>query len=628
LTALLAQLDSYAKNHGLSKKQLAGEVGIPYSTLQKWLAESESRRDPSRENTAKIQRFLQLKTQATLNMLETTTDSFTKSTSSTERSGKGDSMSPSKVTKRYRTAIRDPIHRDISLTPLEIRVIDTEAFQRLRHIKQLGTASLVYPGATHTRFDHSIGTVAAAQMIINAVNNNPNTQRTIDTDTEDIIRMCALLHDVTHVPFGHTLEDEGFLYPRHDRTGKGSRWDIFLGPSSEIGQVLINEVSEKFRQEIVRNLTAKAEEINQLERPFIADIVGNTICADLLDYLARDTYYVGLKEAYDPRFLTYLLIASDQKYKDRLVLSVLKNDRMRRDVVSEVLHMLRLRYSLAEKVYYHHAKIITSAMVIAAVQAAIMNDQSNWDEEAICNLAYGDQELLSKLRECGERRNNALLTKLAKNLSIRSLYKPVYMLTYSAPSPEDPSRDKKAAINKRFRENWKKRFDSERRLERWNRLEEGSVIIHCPTEEMNLKQIETLCLWRDQQILKLTEIPGGRLEGEAKSINDAHKELWKMYVFVERGLRGEREIMQNLASTCFYEFEQLSNRIESLSEVGMPPLERYIEEWAKFSGTGVTIEEKNQLIWACEIARGDSTAGPPSYDALEKHLKDLRTGSS
>src|SRR5712692_9167602 len=105
--------------------------------------------------------------------------------------------------------IRDPIHGDIALSPVEEKVLDFPEVQRLRGIKQLGTASLVYPGCVHTRFDHSLGVNALAKRIIESLR---HSGARIAAETEQAIGVAALLHDVTHVPFGHTLEDERRLF--------------------------------------------------------------------------------------------------------------------------------------------------------------------------------------------------------------------------------------------------------------------------------------------------------------------------------------------------------------------------------------------------------------------------------
>ena len=610
------------QEHGLSRKEIASKLDVPYKTAQCWFAKGKSHYDPSTENQLKIKRFLHPETHPTFNVV----DLQQPDTNSTPSERSVNMASP--TAKLRNKTLRDPIQLDIELTPLEIRVIDTPDFQRLRHIKQLGTASYVFPGATHTRFEHSLGTLAAAQIMIASINNNPDNQLPIEPDVVKLIRMCALLHDVTHIPFGHTLEDEGFLFRRHDKTDENSRWDRFLGPSSDIGRKLIEEEEgEEFRQKVVRYLTIPRSQVSTLEHPYVVDIVGNTICADLIDYLARDTTYAGLKETFDPRFLKSLLIASyevpskpEESYKNRLVISLLKDNRVRRDVISEVMHLLRLRYSLAEKVYYHHAKIKASAMVIEAVQAGLISRPADFSEAELCEMKFGDNELLVRLKDS----KIPIAAKLIDKLIARALYKPVYMLTYSAPSAEDTSWDEKVAIIEKFRKNHEKRFEMERRLEQWNGLLEGSVIIYCPTEDMNLKEIETLCLWRDGEIKPLIKIPGEKLESEAKSINEAHKELWKLFVFLERDLPGEQEIIDHLASDCLREFG-LANCITEFRTVEKLPLERYIEDWARNRpDLDVKITEKDQLIGMRSRYEERSTQTPPSYEELEKDLSDLR----
>jgi len=95
--------------------------------------------------------------------------------------------------------IRDPIHGFINRRPREQQIIDTRLFQRLRGIKQLALASLVYPGALHTRFDHSIGAMHVAGRVAEKLNLAPEEQT--------VLRLAALLHDVGHGPFSHVSEE-------------------------------------------------------------------------------------------------------------------------------------------------------------------------------------------------------------------------------------------------------------------------------------------------------------------------------------------------------------------------------------------------------------------------------------
>src|ERR1700746_2229872 len=130
--------------------------------------------------------------------------------------------------------IRDAVHGDIEMRGLEVELMDTPEFQRLRGIKQLGTAYLVFPSAIHTRFEHSLGTSWMAHRILEVIKRS----RPVAADEEQLIRVAALLHDVTHIPFGHTLEDERRVLPRHDKDE--GRVNHFLRASA-IGQVLKRE---------------------------------------------------------------------------------------------------------------------------------------------------------------------------------------------------------------------------------------------------------------------------------------------------------------------------------------------------------------------------------------------------
>ena len=118
--------------------------------------------------------------------------------------------------------VRDAVHGDMLFsTEIEIPVMDTPPMQRLRGIKQLGTASLVYPTAIHTRFDHSLGTCWIARRMLDHLE---ATGVAIDRREREVVRLAALVHDVTHIPFGHTFEDERRLFDRHDHPDRTRRF--------------------------------------------------------------------------------------------------------------------------------------------------------------------------------------------------------------------------------------------------------------------------------------------------------------------------------------------------------------------------------------------------------------------
>jgi HD superfamily phosphohydrolase len=157
--------------------------------------------------------------------------------------------------------VRDPLWNNIRLEPEALAVIDTPAFQRLRYVRQLGHAFLVYPGATHTRFEHALGTYHLAGRV------------TQDRD----VRLAALLHDIGHYPFSHALEEAGLprhetLAARHLRTGPLAAVLNGLGVSVERLLQLIQGTSSS---------------------P-LGGLVAGSLDVDKLDYLSRDAMMCGV----------------------------------------------------------------------------------------------------------------------------------------------------------------------------------------------------------------------------------------------------------------------------------------------------------------------------------------------
>lgn len=512
----------------------------------------------------------------------------------------------SNLLKPHKT-IRDAIHEDIEVTRVETAILDTDVFQRLHKIKQLGPSYLIYPCAMHTRFDHSLGTLYMAQYLINQVLKNPfkdpdvfiyvnspyvsehyPSSATVLTAKITnyhvlLIRVSALLHDLAHIPFGHTLEDEGYLFEGQwkDR----DRLDYFLGDESRLGKNIVEIVNQynldgtTFLQNVREILQVKDEnDVSNLDYPFVADIISNTICADLLDYVKRDIYFCGLKEDYDRRFLKYFYIGS-YKDKPRLLLRLIKpkTRKIRRDVLSETLHLLQLRYSLAEKVYYHHAKISASAMIISAANSALQNKNIS----KVDLFKIGDDEFLTLLKK------DEIGKYLVEKLEERKLYKPIYKLGYTEQTMGDFVSVQKNIIIEEFTDR-KKRYERERDLERMNGLKQGQVVIYCPSREMGQKAIKTLCNWGNG-MGSLDTLPDERIQSEIHaSILKKHVELWNMDVFVDPDLDEATKV--NIASDSTRDiFPNLSNEIENDVYHSTEPdyLERFKEQAE--SKLGVTI---------------------------------------
>ena len=341
-------------------------------------------------------------------------------------------------TTRRRKTIREAIHGDIRLEPHELDVINTRVFQRLHGIKQLGMAYLVYPTATHTRFEHSLGCVHVAQRIIDQLrdvgtsvtardqlqHNCDDANFPIPDSLRDRIRMAALLHDLAHVPYGHTLEDEvGTLAEHHDSTDQRiTRFFGYLREEIESDRTKDRELLIpliKYALRTMRTIRHIDKEIRRGERFdaidtllasndwFVADIIGNTICADLLDYARRDMRAIGLNQEYDDRVFSYFDLAPDDNGRVRLALRTIKQQGLRLDAVSEVLNVLRIRYTLSERVLFHHTKNIASAMLGQALSYLHFGPQA-FDE-------LRDEQLLPSMQP--KPRSRAWSQKLAGRLS-------------------------------------------------------------------------------------------------------------------------------------------------------------------------------------------------------------------
>jgi HD superfamily phosphohydrolase len=159
--------------------------------------------------------------------------------------------------------IRDPIHGDIILNHVEVSVIDTELFQRLRRIRQLGTAHFVYPGAEHSRFQHSIGTLHMSHVLLRNIRENRlSTHREFGDKAQDMfftltVRLAALIHDLQEYPLSHVLEKEGRIFEKQWQDTEtntlilGIASDVFKAIHEKIVQLLKDFVEEARNDRVV-----------------------------------------------------------------------------------------------------------------------------------------------------------------------------------------------------------------------------------------------------------------------------------------------------------------------------------------------------------------------------------------
>ena len=404
--------------------------------------------------------------------------------------------------------IRDAVHGDIQLGSLEIEIIDTPEFQRLRGIKQLGTAYFVFPSALHTRFEHSLGTSWMAQRMIDAVRRGYNMSH----DEARLIRVAALLHDITHIPFGHTLEDERRVLPRHDKDTDRVRYFLEEG---NIGRILDRE---GIQGPVVEALTRGGS--------LVGDIAGGPISADLLDYLRRDTYFCGLSQYYDSRVFESFIVENG-----RLVMNLEKRGVLRRDALSELVNLLRIRYTLSERVYYHHTKIASGAMLCKAVELAI---QEGFEIEELRSLKDETLQFVLSQRFAA----HPAIVHLIECLERRQLYKPCFTLTV------DIGEDFRGILVNRFHYDGDLREEAEEALASSVGLLPDQVIIYCPSFGMALPEAEVPVRMEGGQVLPLS----GSNNEEIRILKDKHKALWKFFVLIDRAASDKSEALARAAT--------------------------------------------------------------------------------
>jgi HD superfamily phosphohydrolase len=394
--------------------------------------------------------------------------------------------------------IRDSLHGDIELTAAETVVLDCAAVQRMRGIKQLGTAYLVYPGATHSRFEHSLGTCNVAHRIVGALR---RLGTPIDAELEERIGVAALLHDVTHVPFGHTLEDERRLFPRHD---KGDRLERLL--AGELGEAL----DALGLLDAVGEILGGAHPTSEVPA-WARDIVSSAIDADLLDYLRRDSLYTGLAQDYDERVFRYFAVA-----QGRLALSFNKHGMDRPDARSEVVQLLRMRYFLTERVYYHHTKVVAGAMISKAVELAL--DAGALAEPDL--LALNDWTLLHQLAATRIPAVIGLIDRLQR----RQLLKRAYVI--SARSVDLAGRRELVA---RYHQTRAERGEAERALAAAAGCAVEDVVVYCPALTL-MKEAEAL-VDTPRGVCPMSDAADSGA-AEITALAERHAALWRLYVFV------------------------------------------------------------------------------------------------
>ena len=379
---------------------------------------------------------------------------------------------------KMRPFIRDPIHENILLQDLDISLIDTAPFQRLRRIKQTGTVYLVYPGANHTRFEHSIGVRHSAEKILETLEIHGYE---VSEDEKGVLLTASLLHDIAHVPFSHSLDvvDE----EEHERLAE----KVIL--KTEISDVLSKYGIDP--HEVPKFIFGS-------KRP-LSDIIRSQVDADRLDYLQRDAYYCGV--AYG--VVDSRIFMEFRAVDGRLVIS--------EKGIKPLESVLFARYSMYNIVYGHKTVRIASSMLTKGVLDAIERKELTFEEL----LTLGDEELLLKLKDAG-----GLAAEMASRIRDRRLFK----RAYSLPWDRTPSDLMKLALTDRM--SLARRLEDE--ISKDGGLSKDEVIVDVPKLPL-LEEADVKVLW-DSRIEDFR-----RISLLAEPITGSLKRSWSIGVYCPKG---------------------------------------------------------------------------------------------
>ena len=298
--------------------------------------------------------------------------------------------------------IIDPIHDFVRVYDNELKIIDTPIFQRLRRIRQLSGAHLIYPGAQHTRFEHSLGVMHIASMAGQVL----AEKGVVSSDDIQNLRLASLLHDIGHGPFSHLFEEifEEKRKISHEDLGR----DIIL--KTEIGDIISKNGFDK------KLITKLAFGDSKLQ--FMNEIISGVLSADMMDYLLRDGYFTGAEHAkIDHHRLTHSL----DVYKNKLALD--------KSALVNFETMMISRYQMFKAVYFHKTVRAGEVMLLEAMDLAegeLGLSSMNLDEY----LQLSDDVILAKLLNLPEHNSKLKASKkIATDYLNRNLFKSVFETT-------------------------------------------------------------------------------------------------------------------------------------------------------------------------------------------------------
>lgn len=310
--------------------------------------------------------------------------------------------------KKVRHEFRDPVHGFIHVNPEERDIIDSAPVQRLRHIHQLSLSYLVYPGATHRRFEHCLGVMELAGRVFDVLTDTQNLTDPVRdllpevnrSDKRDwwrmTVRMAALLHDVGHLPFSHGAEHA--LLPddyNHERLTKE------LVASDHLAPLLSTGVDPPLRPEVIAKLAVGRKEspgvtFTPWERVLSDIVVDDAFGVDRMDYLQRDSIHAGV---FYGRFDHARLIGSLRILPDAASVEDEPEPAIGVEIGGResAEALLIARYMMFSQVYFHKARLMYDAHLQDFLSEWLPGGKFSTDLSA--HLALTDVEVLAAIRK-------------------------------------------------------------------------------------------------------------------------------------------------------------------------------------------------------------------------------------
>lgn len=385
--------------------------------------------------------------------------------------------------------IRDAIHGNITISKEEREVIDTSVVQRLRYIKQLGFASMVFPSAVHTRFEHSLGAMHLAKRV----------GEKLELSAKDVqtLKYAAILHDIGHGPFSHTSEEiiETYSNIHHEEI-----------TTQKIRLPEVTKVLEKHGvdPELLVSI------ISGEEGSYKTSIISSELDVDIMDYLLRDSYYTGVALGVVD---IDMLIDCITLHNNKIVLT--------ERGIHTAENFLVARYLMWPVAYLHRTECIADKMFVRAVSDAL--EKGTLDADAFYNM--DDMEVSVHLKK-----QNNYAGDMMRQLYSRNLFKTIVRL-------------QKKDIDREFleqlltiRSNPRKHIEIENEIARDLGIDPGYVILDVqkpPQSDVrdSPRVLPEIYIKTDDEIVRIDKI--SRL---AQSLSEATWDHWFSSIYVPQSI--------------------------------------------------------------------------------------------